>query len=280
MFAERLEVGGCFTWEANYCIYMLMPEINRQKQSWSVQHFTDLNALINILGKGHIILRATNISYLNDIRELEEGIDAINTVEGIDIQSGAFRNYYITSFSSCEDDLTMWGMYAANGSGCALSFDFDMLSKSYEIMARCIYGEKTIHNHLKGFLNLTRNGCIVNLPGPQPSKEEQISMREASIQNIIISTCLSAKNEAYSYEKETRGIIHYNQGKLVKFRVRNNYVVPFIEVPIPKEALTGIIIGPTNNSELTMKSIMHLLQINGYDLDKISIKQSRIPYRG
>ncbi len=42
---------------------------------------------------------------------------------------GAFRSYYITSFSANEDNLSMWGMYAANGNGCAIAFDYDMLTK-------------------------------------------------------------------------------------------------------------------------------------------------------
>ena len=118
--------------------------------------------------------------------------------------AGAFRSYYITSFSTNEDNLSMWGMYAANGNGCAIAFDYDMLAKSYEIMARCIYGEKAIDAELDSFLKLVKTGCFVTLGGPQPSEEDNNHNRNALYNNIILSTCLGAKNEAYKHEQETR----------------------------------------------------------------------------
>ena len=51
-----------------------------QDTSWNVHHYTDLNALISILGKDKITLRATNISYLNDSRELKEGIEVVKKI--------------------------------------------------------------------------------------------------------------------------------------------------------------------------------------------------------
>ena len=116
-----------------------MPTIAGQTTNWNVFHYTDLNALINIIHKDCIILRATNVLYQNDPHEIVEGVNIVNKIEkDQNIVAGAFRSYYITSFSANEDNLSMWGMYAANGNGCAIAFDYDMLAKSYEIMARCI----------------------------------------------------------------------------------------------------------------------------------------------
>ena len=39
---------------------------------WNVYHYTDLNAMINILSKDKIVLRATNVLYLNAPHELFE----------------------------------------------------------------------------------------------------------------------------------------------------------------------------------------------------------------
>ncbi len=250
-----------------------------QKLNWNIYHYTDINALVGILQKDHIVLRASNIMYLNDSRELKEGIDIVKEVENRDINPLSFRNYFITSFSNSEDNLTMWGMYAANGSGCALAFDFDEISKSYEIVSKCIYGANDIKSHLDGFLRLSRSGSIVNIGGPQLSKEEKALHKRAMEENTILISCLTAKNEAFSYEKETRGIICCHDNELVKFRSRNNYIVPYIEVPIQKRALKKVIIGPTSNSELTMQSLIHLLAVNGYDLDTV-VQKSQIPYRG
>ena len=101
-----------------------MPTIAGQTTNWNVFHYTDLNALINIIHKDCIILRATNVLYQNDPHEIVEGVNIVNKIEkDQNIVAGAFRSYYITSFSANEDNLSMWGMYAANGNGCAIAFD-------------------------------------------------------------------------------------------------------------------------------------------------------------
>ncbi|MDV6193257.1 hypothetical protein [Bacteroides hominis] len=67
-----------------------MPTVLGQKTKWNVYHYTDLNALINILASDKILLRATNISYLNDPHELIEGISTINEVQKNILNQGDF----------------------------------------------------------------------------------------------------------------------------------------------------------------------------------------------
>ena len=97
---------------------------------------------------------------------------------------------------------------------------------------------------------------------------------------IILSTCLGAKNDAYKHEQETRGVVHCDDASKIKYRVRNGYITPYVEIRVPKEALKKIVVGPTNNKMLTVQSIYHFLQINGYDINKIDVVSSKIPYRG
>jgi len=257
-----------------------MPKIDEQELRWNVYHYTDLNALINILGKDNIILRATNILYLNDPRELLEGIDVVNETMGCKISSGVFRNYYLTSFSDNSDDLNMWGMYAANGCGCALAFDYDELSKVYLIMARCIYGKKEIKDSFISFHNLSLTADFMPLGGQMLPKSDEEHNRRALAHNNIIWTSLGAKNDAYRFEKETRGVLYCSDKEKVKFRTRGGYIVPYVEVILPKCALKEIVIGPTDYTILKEQSIIHFLQINGYDLDAIKLVRSQIPYRG
>lgn len=257
-----------------------MPTVLGQKTKWNVYHYTDLNALINILASDKILLRATNISYLNDPHELIEGISTINEVQKKHIEPGGFRNYYITSFSSCQDNLNMWGMYAANGNGCALAFDYDELSKGYEILIKCTYGKDEAKQSFNNFYNLTQTGVFTSFLGAKLSKEDEEANRNALAANSILTTCLGAKNEAYRYESETRGIVYCDNPKLIHFRRRNNYIIPYIEVSLPKNALREIVIGPTDNTYLKELSIYQFLQIKGYNLDNVKIVKSNIPYRG
>lgn len=249
----------------------------------SLYHYTDMNALINILREDKIVLWATNCLYLNDSNEIIEGAKSIKRVMDKNIQPGAFRNYYLTSFSKASDQLNMWGMYASNGNGCAIGFDYNVLSNSYEIVTECTYGEKETDNNLNNFFQLNKTGYITQLGSDVKNGEivnNNDQLRNNMEQNLLITTCFEAKHEAYRNEQETRCVIYCNDNKFIRFRSKNGIIIPYIVVPMPKEALKSIIIGPTNKSELSLRSIIHFLMIKGYDLDNISIKSSKIPYRG
>ena len=41
-----------------------------------------------------------------------------------------------------------------------------------------------------------------------------------------------------------------------------------------------IVVGSTNNAVLKVQSIYHFLTINGYNIEKIDVVNSKIPFRG
>ena len=144
---------------------------------------------------------------------------------------------------------------------------------------KCTYGKDNIEQQFDNFCNLIQTGRFTSFDS-KLSKEDEEQHRNTLTINNIITTCLGAKNAAYSYENETRGVIYCNDNKRVQFRTRNGYIIPYIEVSLPKKALKGIVIGPTNNTYLKEQSILHFLQINGYNLEDIQLVKSNIPYRG
>lgn len=254
-------------------------------QSYNIFHYTDINALVNIMKNDCILLRATNCLYLNDSNEIVEGTKAIQRVMKKTIDSGAFRNYYLTSFSRVPDQLNMWGMYASNGNGCAIGLDYNVLSRCYSMAMRCTYGESEIDENLSNFLKLNRTGAITHFGPNHEVEQAKISenikeLRSSMENNLIISNCLGAKHEAYKTEEEVRCVVYASENQYVKFRTKNGIIIPYVEIQVPKEALKSIVIGPTNKSQLSLQSIIHFLSINGYDLDRIELKSSQIPYRG
>ena len=100
--------------------------------------------------------------------------------------------------------------------------------------------KKPSMQNLNSFLKLVKTGCFVTLGGPQPSEEDNNHNRNALYNNIILSTCLGAKNEAYKHEQETRGVVHCDDASKIKYRVRNGYIAPYVEIRVPKEALSLI----------------------------------------
>ena len=114
-----------------------MLDLMQGLENYKVYHYTDLNAFINIIRNEDIVLRATNCLYLNDSNEIVEGVKSVERVIQKKIDVGAFRNYYLSSFCQTSDTLQMWGMYAANGAGCALGFDFTHLQNAYGMSIKC-----------------------------------------------------------------------------------------------------------------------------------------------
>ena len=98
--------------------------------------------------------------------------------------------------------------------------------------------------------------------------------------NFLVETCVSIKNPAFKIEQEVRGVKYHSDLDNVKTRVKNGVIIPYIEVKIPKEALTEIVIGPTNNSDLSKRSIIHHLYRCGYEKDQVKVIESQVPYRG
>lgn len=219
---------------------------NEIRPNFIVYHYTDFNALIQILRKDDIRLRATNCMYLNDSKEIKEGNEAIQRYCHKMISESCFDNYYITSFSQNKDSLPMWGRYAANGEGCAIGLNTDELLSKFSFMAQCVYGTTDIDRQLKSMMESCASSKNLEL----------ISLiKELS----LISICLSAKNQAFRDENEFRFILENHNNKDIHFKIKKGIIVPFINVSVSKTALREIIIGPTNNSQLTKQSLYNFL---------------------
>lgn len=90
---------------------------------------------------------------------------------------------------------------------------------------------------------------------------------------MILWIC--GKHSAYEYEQEVRCFLTSSQP--IKYRLKNNLIVPYIELYLPKSALKEIWIGPTNDMEWATKSLRTYLDHMGFN--EVEIKQSKIPYR-
>lgn len=246
-------------------------------------HYTDINALTYILDKDFINLRASNCLYLNDGREVEEGLDLIEECSGIQLSKHSFRSYFVSSFSCSSDNLSMWNMYAANGKGCSIGFkpDFLLNNTIFDFWVPCFYNKDEAKLFLESNLALAKHTNTQNLYRIN-CLEQSISIidKQALIDNAYIKTALAAKNNAFHEENEFRGVAQSNNNQDIMFREKNGVVIPFINLKIPKDAIVEIKIGPTNKSELTALSVLNMLKIREYNWKNIIVSSSKVPYRG
>lgn len=194
---------------------------------------------------------------------------------------------YVTSFSMAKDELPMWSMYAHNGNGISLGFDYKGMKQEMTTLSFAIpkihYGKPQGHDW-EIYLESTYLECYSS--SQKFVKEHYCNLSEKE-KNIMVAAMTylwliniipcKLKNEAYSYEKEIR--ITTQENKDVKYRNSKGFIVPYLEIPINIKHLKEIIIGPTLDQERIILPLKKLLVSKGIDIHNIEIYCSKIPYR-
>jgi len=95
----------------------------------------------------------------------------------------------------------------------------------------------------------------------------------------IPKLCFKAKSESYIIESEWRLCKNEFNEENIKFNVKGNLIVPFIEHYFDKNIIKEIFIGPSANSEQVERALKIFLSKFGYENLSKSIKRSTISYR-
>lgn len=258
-----------------------------------------------------LILRATKIDQLNDLKEfklatellanlIKQHENSLNDRESKHIANKLNKDKwkdiatfcglktlpFITSFSSNPDNLPMWQNYGDKGQGIALGIKkmkindiWDKSNKDKPIWVKCIYDESPLRKKFKKAVEEYLYD-IINFEGG--------GLKFKGFPNI---TLLSAKfselkHIAFDYEQEWRLVKICSKSEAEKkkkyYKSRS-----YIEHRLPKNILKEIIIGPTANKNVTKKGVKNILKDVGYNVEEdkanngnfVSVKCSGIPYR-
>ena len=215
---------------------------------------------------------------------LREKLIRIKEEQEPDNLSELVSSYYLLSFSTLRDSLTMWRLYSANATGVSLCFDVNVIRQYCDVdFMRCVYLSKQVQQRI--------DECLAGL---EPVSENTTDLVTAVIIALLFAYMFgkndtieevifpyfkfvsSLKNEAYADEKEVR-LVRVAEQSDMKFRFRNNKIVPYVEQFFPKEALTEIIVGPNNDMSRTIYSIQTYLKHIGFD--HVKVTPSEVPYR-
>lgn len=265
-----------------------------------VYHYTTIRGLQSIMTRRE--LWATHAGFLNDKQEIRYALDKIflmirqNQSTNKDEIIGSFltklHQYYtihefpdvfLISFSEKKDDLNQWRAYSDNAQGICIEFDTkeqaEMISYHSALYAKVIYKPEAQDAFIEGVFEETF----------EKLQRKQIPISGAmevctSLLNVAIPLF---KHPAFSAELEVRFVLpNYHipkiQNSVVKFREKNNLLIPYLEVPFGPgsgtfSAITKIILGPATNIEQAHKSVSLFLESLNY---ASIVENSKIPYRG
>jgi hypothetical protein len=273
-------------------------------------HYTSIEGLIGIIESKSIW--ATNILYLNDASELdyakalfeEQIINFQNkigrsdylfdwffksSIEDIKSISPNTYVFFICSFSERNDLLSQWRGYCPSGIGVSLGFKFNDLRKSlkgytFSIMP-CIYKKNEQVSKINNLIENVYDKFKFEMTQHQDNIYRIILNKSAlEFYTEFIRMAPGIKHPKFKEEKEWRIVTWIDtkdQLDKIKFRPGKSMVIPYIDIPLPREGenliLKKIVVGPTHEPELSKTAIEMLLKSNNVKFNKV--QRSTIPYR-
>jgi hypothetical protein len=270
-------------------------------------HYTDLNALINIVTTHDLWL--TNSRYSNDENELNHGYKIASEViiekRNKSVKNTFKRKYldhvedflkqppqgvYICCFCGEDNLLSQWRSYGENGTGVSIGFNPggftrftgpDLSPEQFGLMRlwKVYYDDVTKKNIIQQALEL--------MPDLHYNESEDfIARRAADAIHFFLPTF---KDIDFQEENERRLIFTPSINCRInpKFRCRKQMLVPFYSLNsliqndsniIERLPLISITCGPSVTKEINKESIEMMLSKNGYE--SAMVKVSDTPYRG
>ncbi|MBE0546869.1 MAG: DUF2971 domain-containing protein [Rubrivivax sp.] len=256
----------------------------------NLYHYTSTDAAINILANGEFWL--AHPKYFNDRQEYHDGVGIILSVLSsraselgpalLEALKQVFLgqqhlnkplNVGVLCFSGGKRDLlSQWRGYTKANLGICLSVNTATLySQNIEAsLRRCIYSP-------------TEKIEIVNKLVDDLLREYKgKSVAEVSAKAFwhFQQAALIFKSEAFDEEQEWRLITFTlaNNDQRWNFRSVNSTIIPYVKVKIDlKPCLDEVIVGPSENQELTRNSLFFLMF--KHEIWRNNITASSIPYR-
>lgn len=198
------------------------------------------------------------------------------------------KDYFLACFSTQQDSLSQWAMYANNGCGVAIGFYPEQLCTRFQVptlgnspigIFRVRYDERSTTDLARDLIELSQE-----IYGGSPPSVERHS--------------LTIKHEGFANENEIRlaevqaldtninpdeqNLRSRNPAAKLKFRTRGtSEIIPFREHTLATDGeklrIDSIVLGP--NCELNPRSLQLFLEHNDVVLEPDRLLQSEIPYQ-
>lgn len=188
---------------------------------------------------------------------------------------------FVVSFSAASDILPMWTHYGGMGTGVCLVFSPYIIEEYYKqeykdiplLIKHCVYNEDKIQEFLLEELKVEYKTFLNSY-----TKAEKIDpvTKMKCLASMCGITGAFVKHLAFEYEQEIRMNIFRHKEEWKCAETRNGHHSVYVEVAIPTNALTNIIVGPAANMDKEKNALTMALRTKGIKIEPV---QSKIPYR-
>lgn len=270
----------------------------------SLFHFTDAEAVYSILLNKSIWL--TDLRFLNDSRELYDGVDTFsnaleNPVHGLFTNNNyrkesteylkqAFSDsvsfgvaeepVFVFSLTKTGNQLSQWRAYGSY----AIEFEEKVLREEVSTLKECIYAQKDKYGIAKNAVTSALEKISEEM-GENKGRAQIKSLDELS---KIIELAATFKNEGFSEEQELRIVSRAEEGSdSIQFRYKRNKLIPYLEEKISLDCIKAIHVGPMVEQELAYTSMVAFVrkvendwQIESSNIEYwLRVEKSSIPFR-
>ncbi len=271
-------------------------------------HYTKSNGLIGIVSNN--CFWATKSDFLNDPHEFSHMRTIIEEAcrecipdsalqnqflrdvleESVIVTGGRNRDFFVLSFSTCHDSITMWSEFGSK-TGYSLAFDSGQIVQRIEEANNVAYHGFVVYDPeaLRETMRLLLNDYLPRI-NRMPLKDIlRLGCQEPDntiylgachkFQRIAAVYAMFFKNEAFAPEKEYRFVFRRGKDTVVHFREKDGFLIPYIEVPLSEHLLplTEVMAAPQNHMDLAKNGVEYLMQYKGYDA-KVSVSGIKLRY--
>ena len=249
----------------------------------AVCHYTALPNLSNILTDDGVQLWATRYGFFSDKREFvwakEKIFPKLEEIaqQNEEVFDPEHRVHpYILSFSELEDDMNMWRLYANDGKGVCLIFDREEIENLQDpnicSMSVVYANERNLEQQIELACRVFRQSYVYDRMVDNYHEvsafikhEDYDQEYEFRLAMFIYDGFTASYDPAVPDKCRITDFEELPDGPIL-FRAREDMLVPYVNILLPKTALKGIYIGYNCDDNNADKAIELLLQQRGYDI--------------
>ena len=237
-------------------------------------HYTNGQGLEGILRSR--TLRATQIDCLNDTTELVYGFQVMRecfkraamfdefrfqVIDEVEKDLTENEPHYVASFCEDGDLLSQWRGYAQSSDGYAIGFRSSRLRARPSQIGRQL--QQIIYSRGEQDRRL---GIVVDAIKESAASAEGLDARfvHSTATSIAFRLLFRFKHELFSGEREWRLIAFSSDETPEKFRMRNGYVTPYIEIPLEASDIDVIVQGPGTHRRGNLAAVLRFAESCGF----------------